>query len=59
MKLHRRFGTPANALILESALALIYIFSGTFNTLTDLLVFVLWIFRVRRFRGFYAEEKRP
>ncbi|MFD1908191.1 hypothetical protein ACFTAO_13025 [Paenibacillus rhizoplanae] len=25
-------------------LAVVYIFSGTFNTLTDLLVFVLWIF---------------
>lgn len=41
---HPRFGTPANALLLQSGLAVLYIFSGTFNTLTDLLVFVLWIF---------------
>lgn len=43
-RLHTRFRTPANALILQSILAAVYIFSGTFNTLTDLLVFVLWIF---------------
>lgn len=43
-RLHPRFDTPANALIFQAALASIYIFSGTFNTLTDLLVFVLWIF---------------
>lgn len=42
--LHPKFQTPANALIFQSVLAVIYIFSGTFNTLTDLLVFVLWIF---------------
>ena len=41
---HPRLRTPANALIFQSALAVIYIFSGTFNTLTDMLVFVLWIF---------------
>jgi APA family basic amino acid/polyamine antiporter len=43
-KIHPRFQTPANALIFQGVLATVYIFSGTFNTLTDLLVFVLWIF---------------
>ncbi|WP_340022513.1 amino acid permease [Paenibacillus sp. FSL K6-1096] len=43
-RIHPRFQTPANALIFQSVLAVVYIFSGTFNTLTDLLVFVLWIF---------------
>lgn len=43
-RIHPRFGTPANALLFQAALAVLYIFSGTFDTLTDLLVFVLWIF---------------
>ena len=43
-KISPKFRTPANALIFQSILAVVYIFSGTFNTLTDLLVFVLWIF---------------
>ena len=42
--LHPKFKTPTNALIVECILAIIYVLSGTFNTLTDLLVFVLWIF---------------
>ena len=43
-KIHPRFDTPTNALILQAVLAVVYICTGTFNTLTDLLVFVLWIF---------------
>jgi len=50
---HPRFGTPTNALILECILAVLYIFSGTFNTLTDLLVFVLWIFFVMGVYGVF------
>ncbi len=43
-KIHPKLRTPVNALVFESVLAIVYIFSGQFNTLTDLLVFVLWIF---------------
>lgn len=43
-KLHPKFGTPANALIMQTVLAAVYVLSGSFNALTDLLVFVLWIF---------------
>ena len=43
-KIHPKFETPANALIMQSILAVIYILSGSFNFLTDLLIFVLWIF---------------
>lgn len=43
-KIHPKFKTPANALIMQAVLAVIYILSGSFNFLTDLLIFVLWIF---------------
>ena len=43
-KLHPKFGTPSNALIMQAILAVVYILSGSFNFLTDLLIFVLWIF---------------
>ena len=43
-KVHPKFGTPGNALIFHGVLAAIYAMSGTFNALTDILVFVLWIF---------------
>lgn len=58
--IHPKFQTPANALIFQSVLAVIYIFSGTFNTLTDLLVFVLWIFFTMGVFGvFLLRKKRP
>jgi APA family basic amino acid/polyamine antiporter len=56
--LHKRFGTPANALLLETVFAIIYIFTGTFNTLTDLLVFVLWIFFVMGVFGVFLLRKK-
>jgi len=58
--IHPKFSTPANSLIMQSLLAVIYIFSGTFNTLTDLLVFVLWIFFVMGVFGvFILRKKHP
>ena len=57
-KVNPKFHTPANSLILESALAVIYILSGTFNTLTDLLVFVLWIFFTMGVFGVFRLRKR-
>ncbi len=57
-KVHPKFGTPANALLLECVLAVLYIFSGTFNTLTDLLVFVLWIFFVMGVYGVFILRKK-
>ncbi len=57
-KLHKSFGTPANALILEAVLAIIYIMSGSFNTLTDLLIFVLWIFFVMGVFGIFILRKK-
>lgn len=57
-KIHQSFGTPANALILEGIIAVAYIFTGTFNTLTDLLVFVLWIFFVMGVFSIFILRKR-
>ncbi len=57
-KVHEKFGTPVNALILECVLAIVYIFSGTFNTLTNLLVFVLWIFFVMGVFGIFLLRRK-
>ncbi len=57
-QIHPKFGTPANALLVESILAALYIFSGTFNTLTDLLIFVLWIFFVMGVVGVFIQRKK-
>ena len=58
--LHPKFETPANALIMQSIIAIIYILSGSFNTLTDMLIFVLWIFFTLGVVGvFIMRKKRP
>ena len=48
-KLHPKFGTPANSGILLSIISVIMIFSGRFDQLTDLVMFVIWIFYTMTF----------
>ena len=57
-KIHPKFGTPTNALIMQSVLAVVYILSGSFNFLTDLLIFVLWIFFTLGVIGVFLLRKR-
>lgn len=57
-EVHPVFRTPANALILESLLAIIYLFSGSFHRLTDLLIFVIWIFFTMGVFGVFVLRKR-
>ena len=57
-KIHPKFGTPANALIMQVILAVVYVMSGSFNYLTDLLIFVLWIFFTLGVVGVFLLRKR-
>jgi APA family basic amino acid/polyamine antiporter len=41
---HPRFHTPGNSLLLQGTWASMLVLSGTFDQLTDMLVFVTWIF---------------
>jgi len=41
---HPRYRTPGAALVVQGAWASILVFSGTFDQLTDMLIFVSWIF---------------
>jgi len=52
-KVNQKYQTPLNAYIFEVGLICIYIFSGSFNTLTDLVVFVLWIFFTMAVAGIF------
>ncbi len=57
-RIHPALRTPVNALAFESVLAVVYILSGTFDTLTDLLVFVLWIFFTMGVFGVFILRKK-
>ncbi len=56
--LHPKLGTPINALIFQGVVSIIYILTGTFNSITDLIVFVLWIFFNLGIGGVFILRKR-
>src|SRR2546425_11660612 len=41
---HPRFHTPAASLLVQGGWSILLLFSGTFDTLTDTLIFVSWFF---------------
>jgi basic amino acid/polyamine antiporter, APA family len=43
---HPRFHTPGPSLIVQAGWSILLLFSGTFDTLTDTLIFVSWFFYV-------------
>ncbi|ABS39585.1 APC family permease [Clostridium botulinum] len=53
-KVHEKSGTPVNAFIFETVLACLYVLSGSFNVLTDLVMFVLWIFFTMAVAGIFV-----
>jgi len=57
-KVNVKYQTPLNAYIFEFVLTCLYIFSGSFNTLTDLVVFVLWIFFTMAVAGIFILRKK-
>ncbi len=57
-KLHPKFETPANAILLVGTLSSTYTLFGSFNLLTDLIVFVYWIFFVMCLIGLFIHRAR-
>lgn len=53
-KVNEKFKTPLNSFIFEVILAALYVLSGSFDTLTNLVVFVLWIFFVMVIAGVFV-----
>ncbi len=41
---HPRFHTPAASLVVQGIWSVLLLFSGTFDTLTDMLIFVSWVY---------------
>ena len=43
---HPRFHTPSASLVVQAVWSILLLFSGTFDTLTDTLIFVSWFFYI-------------
>ena len=50
-------GVPYNCIILMTILSCLYAMSGQFNLLTDLTVFIIWVFYVLTFIGVFKLRK--
>jgi len=59
-RLHPRRGTPVRALILQGFWAIVLVFSGSFDPLTDMLIFAAFIFYgMGAFGVFVLRKKQP
>lgn len=59
-KTHHKYFTPANALWLQLGWSALLVMSGTFDILTDMLIFVTWIFYMLGAIGvFILRRKMP
>jgi APA family basic amino acid/polyamine antiporter len=57
---HPRFHTPGASLVIQGIWSILLLFSGTFDTLTDTLIFVSWIFYALGAYGiFILRRKEP
>lgn len=57
-KVHPKYKTPANALLLQAIWASVLVLSGTFDILTDMLIFVSWIFYAFGALGVFVLRKK-
>lgn len=56
--IHPKLRTPINALIFEGVITIIFVLSGSFNSLTDLTIFAIWIFFTLGVFGLFVLRKR-
>jgi len=55
---HPRFHTPAASLVVQGMWSVLLLFSGTFDTLTDTLIFVTWIFYAAGAYGVFVMRRK-
>ena len=59
-RVHPRFHTPSASLIVQGLWSILLVFSGTFDMITDMLIFVAWIFYAAGAYGvFVLRRKMP
>lgn len=57
-KVHEKWHTPSNALMLQAVWSSVLVLSGTFDVLTDMLIFVSWIFYAIGAIGVFVLRKK-
>lgn len=55
---HKRFHTPAASLVVQALWSVALLFSGSFDTLTDTLIFISWVFYAAGAYGVFVLRRR-
>jgi len=59
-KVHPKFGTPHISLIVQGVWSCVLVLSGSFDTITDYVIFASWLFyAMGAFGGFILRKKMP
>jgi len=64
-KVHPKFGTPSTSLIVQGLWSCVLVLSGSFDTITDYVIFASWLFYLLGAYGVFVlrkkmpDEKRP
>jgi APA family basic amino acid/polyamine antiporter len=57
-KVHPRFQTPANAILIHWIVMVALVMSGSFFILTDMYIFMVWVFNLMLMVGLYVLRKK-
>jgi APA family basic amino acid/polyamine antiporter len=57
-KVHPRFNTPGNALIIHLAVMIIMTLSGSYIILTDMYIFISWVFNLMMMAGLFILRRK-
>ena len=55
---HPKFNTPGNALLLHLAVMVVMTLSGSFYILTDMYIFIVWVFNLMMMAGLFVLRKK-
>jgi APA family basic amino acid/polyamine antiporter len=55
---HPRFNTPGNALLIHLAVMIVMTLSGSFFILTDMYIFIVWVFNMMLMVGLFILRKK-
>jgi APA family basic amino acid/polyamine antiporter len=57
-KIHPRFGTPHTSLVVQGVWSCLLVMSGTFDTITDYVIFAAWLFYALGAAGVFVLRKK-
>jgi APA family basic amino acid/polyamine antiporter len=56
--IHPKLGTPIPALLFQGVIAILYILTGTFDSITNMIIFALWIFYTMGVAAIFVLRKK-